>query len=54
SMRAAAADAAAILLAPDVHGMYDWTRLVRERVTTVNASAAGGNTQLMVLSEDFA
>ena len=33
-------------------GSYDWTQLVRERVTTVNASAAGGNTQLMVLSED--
>lgn len=33
-------------------GAYDWTPLVRERVTTVNASAAGGNTQLMVLSED--
>lgn len=54
SMRAAAADAGAVVLAPDVHGMYDWTRLVRERVTTVNASAAGGNTQLMVLNEDFA
>lgn len=33
-------------------GQYDWTQLVRERVVTVNASAAGGNTQLMVLSED--
>ncbi|MFM0606252.1 bifunctional proline dehydrogenase/L-glutamate gamma-semialdehyde dehydrogenase PutA [Paraburkholderia sediminicola] len=33
-------------------GHYDWTQVVRERVTTVNASAAGGNTQLMVLSED--
>jgi RHH-type proline utilization regulon transcriptional repressor/proline dehydrogenase/delta 1-pyrroline-5-carboxylate dehydrogenase len=33
-------------------GTYDWTQLVRERVTTVNASAAGGNTQLMVMSED--
>ena len=29
----------------------DFTSLVRERITTVNASAAGGNTQLMVLSE---
>ncbi|GAB3627569.1 proline dehydrogenase/pyrroline-5-carboxylate dehydrogenase [Pandoraea terrae] len=42
------------LSTPDSHGMYDWTQLVRERVTTVNASAAGGNTQLMVLEEDFA
>ncbi|TAL94360.1 MAG: bifunctional proline dehydrogenase/L-glutamate gamma-semialdehyde dehydrogenase PutA [Paraburkholderia sp.] len=33
-------------------GQYDWTQVVRERITTVNASAAGGNTQLMVLSED--
>ncbi|WP_227746800.1 bifunctional proline dehydrogenase/L-glutamate gamma-semialdehyde dehydrogenase PutA [Paraburkholderia franconis] len=33
-------------------GTYDWTQLVRERITTVNASAAGGNTQLMVMSED--
>jgi RHH-type transcriptional regulator, proline utilization regulon repressor / proline dehydrogenase / delta 1-pyrroline-5-carboxylate dehydrogenase len=29
----------------------DFTSLVRERITTINASAAGGNTQLMVLSE---
>ncbi|WP_089161474.1 bifunctional proline dehydrogenase/L-glutamate gamma-semialdehyde dehydrogenase PutA [Caballeronia sordidicola] len=29
----------------------DFTSLIRERLTTVNASAAGGNTQLMVLSE---
>ncbi|HEX7935509.1 MAG TPA: bifunctional proline dehydrogenase/L-glutamate gamma-semialdehyde dehydrogenase PutA [Paraburkholderia sp.] len=29
----------------------DFGSLVRERITTVNASAAGGNTQLMVLSE---
>lgn len=36
----------------DSDGLYDWTQLVRERVVTVNASAAGGNTQLMVLSED--
>lgn len=36
----------------DDTGTYDWTRLVRERVITVNASAAGGNIQLMVLSED--
>ncbi|MDK2655879.1 bifunctional proline dehydrogenase/L-glutamate gamma-semialdehyde dehydrogenase PutA [Cupriavidus consociatus] len=41
----------AVVLA-DEQGTYDWTGLVRERVTTVNASAAGGNTQLMVLSED--
>jgi RHH-type proline utilization regulon transcriptional repressor/proline dehydrogenase/delta 1-pyrroline-5-carboxylate dehydrogenase len=36
----------------DADGLYEWTQLVRERVITVNASAAGGNTQLMVLSED--
>jgi hypothetical protein len=36
----------------DSEGQYDWIQLVRERVTTVNASAAGGNTQLIVLSED--
>ncbi|QCP51684.1 bifunctional proline dehydrogenase/L-glutamate gamma-semialdehyde dehydrogenase PutA [Trinickia violacea] len=29
----------------------DFAALVRERITTVNASAAGGNTQLMVMSE---
>lgn len=38
----------------EASGRYDWTQLVRERVTTVNASAAGGNTQLMVMSEDAA
>jgi RHH-type proline utilization regulon transcriptional repressor/proline dehydrogenase/delta 1-pyrroline-5-carboxylate dehydrogenase len=41
----------AVVLSDDTGG-YDWTALVRERITTVNASAAGGNTQLMVLSED--
>lgn len=54
TIRTAAADGGALVLEPDVHGMYDWTHLVRERVTTVNASAAGGNTQLMVLNEDSA
>lgn len=48
--------AAAVLMTTCLHedddGGYDWMQLVRERVTTVNASAAGGNTQLMVLSED--
>ncbi|HDR9318567.1 TPA: bifunctional proline dehydrogenase/L-glutamate gamma-semialdehyde dehydrogenase PutA [Burkholderia vietnamiensis] len=54
SIRAAAANMSSAVVIADANGMYDWTRLVRERVTTVNASAAGGNTQLMVLSEDFA
>lgn len=42
------------VICADTNGRYDWSCLVRERVTTVNASAAGGNTQLMVLSEDAA
>jgi RHH-type proline utilization regulon transcriptional repressor/proline dehydrogenase/delta 1-pyrroline-5-carboxylate dehydrogenase len=53
AIRKALASVAGTVLTPSIHGTYDWTRLVRERVTTVNASAAGGNTQLMVLSEDF-
>ncbi|HKT96374.1 MAG TPA: bifunctional proline dehydrogenase/L-glutamate gamma-semialdehyde dehydrogenase PutA [Paraburkholderia sp.] len=51
-LRVAAAEHMKALVQPGVDGQYDWTQLVRERVTTVNASAAGGNTQLMVLSED--
>ncbi|MGF6878085.1 bifunctional proline dehydrogenase/L-glutamate gamma-semialdehyde dehydrogenase PutA [Paraburkholderia sp. MM5477-R1] len=39
------------LLKTDFSEGCDLTGLVRERITTVNASAAGGNTQLMVLSE---
>ncbi|AQH02329.1 pyrroline-5-carboxylate dehydrogenase [Burkholderia sp. KK1] len=49
--RVAAARLTGVIVA-DASGRYDWTQLVRERVTTVNASAAGGNTQLMVMSED--
>ncbi|SAK90217.1 trifunctional transcriptional regulator/proline dehydrogenase/pyrroline-5-carboxylate dehydrogenase [Caballeronia hypogeia] len=41
------------VIVADASGAYDWSALVRERVTTVNASAAGGNTQLMVMSEDI-
>ncbi|MEM5313601.1 bifunctional proline dehydrogenase/L-glutamate gamma-semialdehyde dehydrogenase PutA [Paraburkholderia sp. JHI869] len=51
-LRVAAAERMTALVQPGADGQYDWTQLVRERVTTVNASAAGGNTQLMVLSED--
>jgi len=51
-IRLAAAQVAIGCVQEDSEGQYDWTQLVRERVTTVNASAAGGNTQLMVLSED--
>ncbi|TDG10999.1 bifunctional proline dehydrogenase/L-glutamate gamma-semialdehyde dehydrogenase PutA [Paraburkholderia guartelaensis] len=51
-LRVAAAESMTTLVQPGADGQYDWTQLVRERVTTVNASAAGGNTQLMVLSED--
>jgi len=54
SLRVAAAGPMTALVQPGPDGQYDWTLLVRERVTTVNASAAGGNTQLMVLSEDAA
>lgn len=54
SLRVAAAEHMKALVQPGADGQYDWTQLVRERVTTVNASAAGGNTQLMVLSEDAA
>lgn len=50
--RAAMLSHVAVVLA-DTSGHYDWTQVVRERVTTVNASAAGGNTQLMILSEDI-
>ncbi|MFM0734075.1 bifunctional proline dehydrogenase/L-glutamate gamma-semialdehyde dehydrogenase PutA [Paraburkholderia sediminicola] len=50
-IRAAARSLVATVFAA-ASGHYDWTQVVRERVTTVNASAAGGNTQLMVLSED--
>lgn len=51
-VRAAAARYAVECVQARDDGSYDWTQLVRERVVTVNASAAGGNTQLMVLSED--
>jgi RHH-type proline utilization regulon transcriptional repressor/proline dehydrogenase/delta 1-pyrroline-5-carboxylate dehydrogenase len=51
-IREAAAKRRVAVVFADVSGQYDWTQVVRERVTTVNASAAGGNTQLMVLSED--
>ncbi len=51
-IRCAAAQRMIGCVQEDRDGSYDWTQLVRERVTTVNASAAGGNTQLMVLSED--
>lgn len=50
-MRAAAARYGVACVQACHDGSYDWTQLVRERVVTVNASAAGGNTQLMVLSE---
>ncbi|MCG5073195.1 bifunctional proline dehydrogenase/L-glutamate gamma-semialdehyde dehydrogenase PutA [Paraburkholderia tagetis] len=53
-LRVAAAEHMKALVQRGTDGQYDWTQLVRERVTTVNASAAGGNTQLMVLSEDAA
>ncbi|WP_244201386.1 bifunctional proline dehydrogenase/L-glutamate gamma-semialdehyde dehydrogenase PutA [Paraburkholderia rhynchosiae] len=52
SIREAAAQSQVAAVFADTSGQYDWTQVVRERVTTVNASAAGGNTQLMVLSED--
>lgn len=51
-IRSAAAQLAIGYVQEESDGQYDWIQLVRERVTTVNASAAGGNTQLMVLSED--
>ncbi|MDR6496437.1 RHH-type proline utilization regulon transcriptional repressor/proline dehydrogenase/delta 1-pyrroline-5-carboxylate dehydrogenase [Paraburkholderia terricola] len=51
-LRSAGAAQGTCVLVGEQSGAYDWTRLVRERVTTVNASAAGGNTQLMVMSED--
>ncbi|WP_242538970.1 bifunctional proline dehydrogenase/L-glutamate gamma-semialdehyde dehydrogenase PutA [Trinickia acidisoli] len=51
-IRSTAAQLMIACVQEDSDGLYDWTQLVRERVTTVNASAAGGNTQLMVLSED--
>ncbi|MDN7683107.1 MULTISPECIES: bifunctional proline dehydrogenase/L-glutamate gamma-semialdehyde dehydrogenase PutA [Burkholderia] len=54
AIRKAATAVSSSVACSDTSGMYDWTQLVRERVTTVNASAAGGNTQLMVLSEDMA
>ena len=52
NIRRLAAEAMIAVVVADDSGLYDWTQLVRERVTTVNASAAGGNTQLMVMSED--
>lgn len=52
NIRRLAAEAMIAVVMADDTGGYDWTQLVRERVTTVNASAAGGNTQLMVMSED--
>ncbi len=51
-LRAAAMQSKLGCVEETASGGYDWSLLVRERVTTVNASAAGGNTQLMVLSED--
>jgi RHH-type proline utilization regulon transcriptional repressor/proline dehydrogenase/delta 1-pyrroline-5-carboxylate dehydrogenase len=51
-LRVAGATHAVAIVVADRSGSYDWTQLVRERITTVNASAAGGNTQLMVMSED--
>lgn len=56
ALRSRAASARAgvpFVLAPDSEGVYDWTYLVRERTTSINASAAGGNTQLMVLNEEL-
>ncbi|WP_407277624.1 bifunctional proline dehydrogenase/L-glutamate gamma-semialdehyde dehydrogenase PutA [Aromatoleum evansii] len=38
----------------DSDGSYDWSYLVRERTTSINVSAAGGNTQLMMLTEEAA
>ncbi|WP_156901726.1 bifunctional proline dehydrogenase/L-glutamate gamma-semialdehyde dehydrogenase PutA [Azohydromonas australica] len=32
-------------------GLYDWTRLVRERMTSINVSAAGGSEALMMVSD---
>jgi RHH-type proline utilization regulon transcriptional repressor/proline dehydrogenase/delta 1-pyrroline-5-carboxylate dehydrogenase len=40
------------LVSRDADGLYDWTRLVRERMTTINVSAAGGSEQLMMVSDD--
>ncbi|MFT4192507.1 MAG: bifunctional proline dehydrogenase/L-glutamate gamma-semialdehyde dehydrogenase PutA [Comamonas sp.] len=51
---AAAAGRPARRVAADVEGHYAWSSLVRERVVTINASAAGGNTQLMLLNESGA
>ncbi|RDV00250.1 bifunctional proline dehydrogenase/L-glutamate gamma-semialdehyde dehydrogenase PutA [Trinickia dinghuensis] len=52
NLRATAMQSKLCCIEETVNGGYDWPQLVRERITTVNASAAGGNTQLMVLSED--
>lgn len=40
------------VIVPDSTGAYDWSCLVRERTTSINVSAAGGNTQLMMLTEE--
>jgi RHH-type proline utilization regulon transcriptional repressor/proline dehydrogenase/delta 1-pyrroline-5-carboxylate dehydrogenase len=40
------------VLTSDADGLYDWTRLVRERMTTINVSAAGGSEQLMMVSDE--
>lgn len=40
------------VIVPDNEGAYDWTYLVRERTIAINVSAAGGNTQLMMLTEE--
>jgi len=52
AIQAAAMKQMADVVFTDVAQKCDWTKFVRERITTVNASAAGGNTQLMVMSED--
>ncbi|WP_321867384.1 bifunctional proline dehydrogenase/L-glutamate gamma-semialdehyde dehydrogenase PutA [Paraburkholderia tropica] len=54
ALRVVAAERGIAVVGADASGQYDLVSLVRERITTVNASAAGGNTQLMVLSEDAA
>lgn len=40
------------IVSPASDGTYDWSYLVRERTTSINVSASGGNTQLMMLSEE--
>jgi hypothetical protein len=37
------------VLYPDAQGRHAWAPLVRERQIAVNASASGGNMQLMMM-----